>query len=103
MKPSEYFADVMQKNHVIAVDEYELYQYSLNALFEMAGNIIFSILIGVLFHKLPMTLLFLMVVIPGIRRVSCQNGRGLFCIVAKRSFWLCFAPFLSHRDIGMDC
>jgi accessory gene regulator B len=64
MKPSEYFADVMQKNHVIAVDEYELYQYSLNALFEMAGNIIFSILIGVLFHKLPMTLLFLMVVIP---------------------------------------
>ena len=65
MKPSEYFADVMQKNHVIAVDEYELYQYSLNALFEMAGNIIFSILIGVLFHKLPMTLLFLMVVIPG--------------------------------------
>ncbi len=37
MKPSEYFADVMQKNHVIAVDEYELYQYSLNALFEMAG------------------------------------------------------------------
>ena len=33
MKPSEYFADVMQKNYVIAVDEYELYQYSLNALF----------------------------------------------------------------------
>lgn len=106
MKPSEYFADVMQKNHVIAVDEYELYQYSLNALFEMAGNIIFSILIGVLFHKLPMTLLFLMVDNSGekcIRWVSWPNGRGLFCIVAKRSFWLCFAPFLSHRDIGMDC
>ena len=36
MKPSEYFADVMQKNHVIAADEYELYQYSLNEM--LLGN-----------------------------------------------------------------
>ena len=89
MKPSEYFADVMQKNHVIAVDEYELYQYSLNALFEIADDtIVFN---GCNSGE------------KCIRWVSCQNGRGLFCIVAKRSFWLCFAPFLSHRDIGMDC
>lgn len=106
MKPSEYFADVMQKNYVIAVDEYELYQYSLNALFEMAGNIIFSILIGVLFHKLPMTLLFLMVVIPGrsvLGGCHAKTAGACFVLVAKRSFWLCFASFLSHRDIGMDC
>lgn len=99
MKPSEYFADVMQKNHVIAVDEYELYQYSLNALFEMAGNIIFSILIGVLFHKLPMTLLFLMVVIPG-RSVlgGCHAKTAGACFVLSLSvlFGCVLLPFISQ-------
>lgn len=95
MKPSEYFADVMQKNYVIAVDEYELYQYSLNALFEMAGNIIFSILIGVLFHKLPMTLLFLMVVIPG-RSVlgGCHAKTAGACFVLSLSVFLAVFCFL---------
>lgn len=102
MKPSEYFADIMKKNHIIEENEYKLYQYSLNALFEMVGNVIFSILFGLLFHKLLMTLLFLVIVIPG-RSVlgGCHAKTAGVCFVLSLSVLL-FCVLLPSYLVGIS-
>ena len=64
MNVSKKITQILVEEHVVTIDNYELYEYSINAVLEMGGNILASLLLGILLERFAETALFLLVIIP---------------------------------------
>lgn len=64
MSISGKITEILKEEKIIQYDEVELYEYSINAVLEMGSNIVTTLVLGILFHKFIMSVLFLAVVIP---------------------------------------
>ena len=62
MNVSKKITQILVEEHVVTIDNFELYEYSINAVLEMGGNILVSLLLGILLERLAETALFLVVI-----------------------------------------
>lgn len=97
MQPSSYITNKLIDKKIIAEDEYELYRYSINALFEMTGNFIVTIILGILLNRIGFTLLFLTLVIPG-RSIfgGCHARTAGKCFCLSILVYLCCIIFPNY-------
>ena len=97
MQPSSYITNKLIAKKIIAEDEYELYQYSINALFEMTGYFIVTIILGILLNRIGFTLLFLALVIPG-RSIfgGCHARTAGKCFCLSILVYLCCVIFPNY-------
>ena len=64
MNISKKVTNILVEENIIRQDDKEVYEYCINALFDIAGNIFVTVILGIFLGKLSETILFLAAVIP---------------------------------------